>query len=195
MTQVALIRAGATVYDEQERVAGVLDLPLCERGRAEASTLSEKLSVRPGLTSLYCGPSACAVQTADIIGKALGLRPKVLDELRNLDQGLWQGLQIDEIKRRSLKVFRQWVEDPRTVCPPQGETIEDAMERVSDALKPVIKRHRGERFGLVLADPCARIVASYLRQDDEVHLDEHARTGDVEWIEVSPAICRNGRPV
>lgn len=195
MTQVALIRAGATVYDEQDRVLGVLDLPLCERGRAEATTLSGLLAARPGLTALYCGPSACTVQTADIIGKGLGLRPKVMDELRNLDQGLWQGLQIEEIKRRSLKVFRQWVDSPRTVCPPMGETIEDASERVADALKPLIKRHRGERFGLVIADPCARVVASYLRQDDEVHLDEHPRTGDVEWIEVSPAICRNGRPV
>ena len=70
------------------------------------------------------------VRTAEIIGKALGLRPKRIDELRNLDQGLWQGLQIDEIKRRNTKLFRQWIEDPRTICPPQGETIEDALERV-----------------------------------------------------------------
>ena len=30
-------------------------------------------------------------------------RPKRINEFRNLDQGLWQGLQIDEIKRRNTK--------------------------------------------------------------------------------------------
>ena len=34
MTQVVLIRSGATVYDEQNRVQGVLDVPLSEGGGA-----------------------------------------------------------------------------------------------------------------------------------------------------------------
>ena len=37
MTQVVLIRPGATLYDEQNRVQGALDIPLSERGRAETS--------------------------------------------------------------------------------------------------------------------------------------------------------------
>ena len=41
MTQVVLIRPGATVYDEQNRIQGVLDIPLSERGRAEVAALAE----------------------------------------------------------------------------------------------------------------------------------------------------------
>ena len=37
------------------------------------------------------------------VGKVLGIRPKRINEFRNLDQGLWQGLQLDEIKRRIVK--------------------------------------------------------------------------------------------
>ena len=37
MTQVLLIRPGATVLDEQNRVQGVLDVPLSDRGRAEVA--------------------------------------------------------------------------------------------------------------------------------------------------------------
>ena len=76
------------------------------------------------LLALYCGPGESVVRTAEAVGRALGLRPKRLDDLRNLDQGLWQGLQIDEIKRRNMRVFRQWVDDPLTICPPMGETVE-----------------------------------------------------------------------
>src|SRR5579885_2044340 len=129
MTQVVLIRPGATVYDEQNRVQGVLDVPLSDRG------------------------------------KALGLRPRRIDELRNLDQGLWQGLQIDEIKRRNFRVFRMWLDDPLTVCPPLGESVEDALGRIRSALRPLIKRHQGEAIGLVVGEPLAQLVAGYLRRD------------------------------
>ena len=123
MTQVVLIRPGATVYDEQNRVQGILDIPLSDRGQAEVAELAEKLAeplAGVELAALYCGPGESVVRTAEVIGKALGLRPKRVDELRNLDQGLWQGLQVDEIKRRNLKVFRQWLDDPVTVCPPRA---------------------------------------------------------------------------
>ena len=128
MTQVVLIRPGATVYDEQNRVQGVLDVPLSDRGRAEVADLADRLAGNGvALAALYCGPGESVVRTAETVARALGLRVRRLEELRNLDQGLWQGLQIDEIRRRNLKLFRQWQEDPRTVCPPLGETVESAL--------------------------------------------------------------------
>ena len=191
MIQVVLIRPGATVYDEQNRVQGVLDIPLSDRGKAEVAALAGRLAPL-ALSALYCGPGESVCRTAECIAKSTGLRPKRIEELRNLDQGLWQGLQIDEIRRRNLKVFRQWLEDPRTVCPPQGETVEDAMDRVKAALKPLIRRHRGETIGLVVADPMARIVAGYLRRSPRFPLEEDVATGAFETITVAPEVERNG---
>jgi broad specificity phosphatase PhoE len=215
MTQVVLIRPGATAYDEQNRVQGILDIPLSDRGRAEVAQLAEKLAEplnRNGngddnghshenrigqghgheLTALYCGPGESAVRTAETIGKAIGLRPKRIDDLRNLDQGLWQGLQLDEIKRRNLKVFRQWLDDPVTVCPPQGETVESALERIKSALRPLIRRHQDETIGLVVGEPMAQLIACYLRREDRVQLDDRVPTGGFELIEITPELGRNG---
>jgi broad specificity phosphatase PhoE len=195
MTQVVLIRPGATVYDEQNRVQGILDVPLSDRGRAEVALLAETLPDAlqgVGLAALYCGPGESVVRTAEAVGKALGLRPKRLDDLRNLDQGLWQGLQIDEIKRRNMRVFRQWVDDPLTVCAPLGETVENAVERVKSALKPLIKRHQDEAIGLVVGEPLAQIVACLLRRDCRVQLDDDVPTGGFERIEVGIDFGRNG---
>jgi broad specificity phosphatase PhoE len=196
MTQVVLIRPGATAYDEQNRVQGILDIPLSERGRAEVTRLAETLasseSADGALAALYCGPGESAVRTAEILGKALGLRPRRIDDLRNLDQGLWQGLQRDEIKRRNLKVFRQWLDDPVTICPPQGETIASAQERIKVALRPLIRRHPDGAIGLVVADPIARLIACYLRREARVQLDDPVPTGGFERIEVAPDLGRNG---
>jgi len=196
MTQVVLIRPGATVYDEQNRVQGILDIPLSERGRVEVAQLAETLvesGVGVDLAALYCGPGESVVRTAEVVGKALGLRPKRIDELRNIDQGLWQGLQLDEIKRRNLKVFRQWLDDPVTVCPPQGETVESALERIKAALRPLIRRHHDEAIGIVVGEPIGQLIACYLRRDPRVQLDDHIPTGGFERIEIIPETGRNGQ--
>jgi broad specificity phosphatase PhoE len=195
MTTVVLIRPGATVYDEQNRVQGVLDVPLSDRGWAEVAELAEKLAeplTGVGLTALYCGPSENALRTAEAVGRALGLRPRRVEELRNLDQGLWQGLQIDEIKRRHQKVFRQWIDDPCTVSPPHGEPVEGAMDRIKAALKPLIKRHRDETIGLVACEPIAQFIACYLRRDPRVQLADQVPPGKFETITVDPEWGRDG---
>jgi broad specificity phosphatase PhoE len=195
MTTVVLIRPGATVYDEQNRVQGILDVPLSDRGWAEVAELAETLAepfTGVELAALYCGPSENALRTAEAVGRALGLRPRRVEELRNLDQGLWQGLQVDEIKRRHQKVFRQWIDDPCTVSPPHGEPVEGAMDRIKAALKPLIKRHRDETIGLVACEPIAQFIACYLRRDPRVQLADQVPTGKFETITVGPEWGRDG---
>ena len=195
MSQVILIRPGATLYDEQNRVQGVLDVPLSERGRGEVERMAQMLSYSLGdssLAALYCGPGENVIRTAEIVGKLLRLRPKRINEFRNLDQGLWQGLQIDEIKRRNTKLFRQWIDDPATICPPLGETVDRAMERIKIAFRPLLRRHQDEAIGLVVAEPLTRLVASYLRGEPRVHLDEQWSCCEFEWIQIAPVLLANG---
>jgi broad specificity phosphatase PhoE len=194
--QVTLIRPGATLYDEQNRVQGILDIPLSDRGRAEAARLAESLASRQDsypLSALYCGPGESVVRTAEIVGKALGLRPRRIDELRNLNQGLWQGLQIEEIKRRNTKLFRQWMEDPRTICPPQGEPVVDAIDRVKTAFKPLLRRHQdGDSFALVVGEPLARLIAFILKRGSRPQLDERLSCCGFERIDIPPDWLASG---
>ena len=195
MSQVILIRPGATLYDEQNRVQGVLDVPLSERGRGDVMRMAQSLSYSLGdlsLAALYCGPGENVTRTAEIVGKLLGIRPKRINEFRNLDQGLWQGLQIDEIKRRNTKLFRQWIEDPATICPPQGESFDRAMDRIKTAFRPLLRRHQEEAIGLVVGEPLARLVASYLRCEPRVQLDEQWSCCAFEWINIAPVLLQNG---
>lgn len=191
MSRVLLIRPGATTFDEQHRVQGVLDLPLSDRGRIEAALLAEQLS-GIDLAGLYHGPGEHVLRTAEAVGRATGLRPRRLDDLRNLDQGLWQGLLRDEIRRRNPKVFRQWQDEPETICPPEGETVEDAEVRLRPVLRSLLRRHRQEAVAIVVPEPCAQLVAHLLRRAPELEFAEEPTTGRCEWIEVHPDFGRNG---
>src|SRR5665213_3366751 len=97
MVRFILIRPGSTEFDEQGRIQGTLDIPLSPRGTADVVRVTEELRSQ-GIKILYSAPCQSAWQTAEAIGKSLGVKVKQLDKLQNVDQGLWQGMLIDDVK-------------------------------------------------------------------------------------------------
>lgn len=163
MLQFFLIRPGLTEFERQGRVQGTLDIPVCEDGRREIATMVNELSAKP-ISAVYAGPGQSSEQTADALSSALGLKAKKLEQLRNLDYGLWQGMLISDVKTKQPKVYRQWQDQPETVCPPQGETISAARQRVQTAIAKLIKKHKSEGVvALVVAEPMASIFRLVLR--------------------------------
>lgn len=160
MSEVILVRPGHTDFDEQCRIQGLLDLPLSDRGRQHIDELVAQL--RPlDIDVILTDPGEPALTTAQALGDALDVTVKENDELRNLDQGLWQGLQIDEIRRKYPRLLKQWHEHPETICPPQGEPVCDAMSRIQAALKKPLRKYK--RMVIVAADPLATLIAGVLR--------------------------------
>lgn len=159
LSTVVLIHPCCTDFDEQNRVQGRLSLPLNARGEAQLQELAIQLQDAP-MEVIYTSRCEPARSTAAALGEALGLTVKELDDLENLDQGLWQGLQVEDVRRKHPKVFRQWEEAPETICPPQGETVDEAFDRIKHAIDKPLKR--GIPFAIVAPDPLAEFIASYL---------------------------------
>jgi probable phosphoglycerate mutase len=166
MLTILLVRSGITEYDSQGRIQGTLDVPLCEEGRRQALATAEELAARSTpVEALYAGPCLSAQQTAEALGERLHLRPKTVKNLHNLDQGLWQGMLFEEVKEKQPKVYRQWQERPETICPPQGETVKEASERLKKELKKITKRHKSGTIAVVLARPLASVLGCMLRSE------------------------------
>ena len=156
MTDVAVIRPGCTDFDAQHRIAGRLDLPPNAAGEAQNADLVE--TVRGlHLSFLLCGGGA-AEETAADLGDRLELPVKVRDDLCNLDQGLWEGLTVEDVNRRYPKLAKRWHDAPATVCPPEGESVGEALDRVRRVLAKPLRK--GRTFGVVAADPLATLVES-----------------------------------
>jgi probable phosphoglycerate mutase len=161
MLRIVLIHPGSTDYDEQGRIQGTLDIPLSQQGTQEVQRMIEEL--RPlEIAAVYCGPCQAAVETATAVAEALGAKLKELDSLQNLDQGLWQGMLVEDVKRKQPKVYRGWQEQPSTVCPPEGETLADAQERVQAALAKILKKYKQGTLAIVAPEPLASVIRGYL---------------------------------
>ncbi len=187
MFRILLVRPGTTEFDQQGRIQGTLDIPLCEDGRHEVDQMVDQLRGEP-IEAVYTSPSESARQTAEALGAALDLKPKSLDRLKNLDHGLWQGRLITDVKTKQPKVYRQWQEQPETVCPPQGETIATAKERLQAVVTKLKKKYKGEgTVAIVVPEPLASVLCHVLRQDE---LGDFWQNGDgiARWesIDVVP---------
>jgi probable phosphoglycerate mutase len=161
MVQIVLILPGSTDYDEQGRIQGTLDIPLNAEGSAKVQQIGEELK-QFDISVIYTAPNQAAWQTGSAIAQTLGTKVKKVDSLKNLDHGLWQGMEIDEIRRKHPKVFRQWQEQPEIICPPEGEMLRDAQERVKTALTKLLRKQKQGTVGLVVSEPLTSLVRSFL---------------------------------
>jgi broad specificity phosphatase PhoE len=58
----------------------------------------------------------------------------VLDDLAEVDLGLWEGLLSEELVDRYPKAYKAWTHDPSAVDVPEGERFEAARSRALDQL-------------------------------------------------------------
>jgi broad specificity phosphatase PhoE len=160
MSTVILIRPGSTDFDEQHRIQGTLDLPLNAKGEEQVRQTIEDLSSLP-LGMVYTSPCEPARSTAARLGTQRGVPVKDVAGLENWNHGLWQGLPLDELRRKQPKVFRQWLEAPASICPPGGESLSDVWERVRKALVKPLKSK--VNVAIVASEPLATIIGCLVR--------------------------------
>jgi len=163
MVQMIVVRAGSTDFDEQRRIKGTLDIPLNNAGQGQVGRLISDLHATK-IDHLYVSPCRSAQQTAELLAADHKLKIKTLDELQNLDHGLWHGKLIDEVRVSQPKVFRQLQDHPETVCPPQGEPVGDAVERVRAVISRLLRKHKSGTVAVVVPEPLATFVRVALGQ-------------------------------
>jgi len=165
MLRMVLVRPGATDFDEQGRIKGTLDIPLSAQGTNEVAQTVNELADVP-LEMVYSAPCQCAEQTAEALASSHRTKVRVIEELQNLDHGLWHGKLIEEVRQCQPKVYRQWQEHPETVCPPGGETLGEAQERLRTGLGKILRKHRAGVIAVVVPEPAASLVRCILEDSD-----------------------------
>lgn len=165
MSRVVLVRPGATDFDDQGRMKGCLNMPLSECGREQVERIAAELA-NLELDEIVTAPCESAIETATRLAKGRSVKVRIVECFRNVDHGLWHGKLIEEVRRTQPKVYKQGQESPINLCPPGGETIQQAKDRVVKAIKKVTKRSSGATVALVIPDPLASIVHSVLEGED-----------------------------
>jgi broad specificity phosphatase PhoE len=145
---IYLIRHAETTWNAERRVQGKLDAPLSERGVRQVGALVDALrQVR--FAALYASPLPRAMLTARPVAEAQGLTVQGVDDLREIDQGAWEGRFIHDVETTDGATLRAWSQTPDVVRMPGGETLAEVQARAMRALTGLAARHAGDTIAVV----------------------------------------------
>jgi broad specificity phosphatase PhoE len=147
-TELILIRHGESVWNVEGRWQGQADPPLSERGRSQARDAVWRIAALEA-EALYSSNLRRAHETALILGRRIGLEPRVEPRLREFNVGVWSGLTKPEIEQRWPGQYARFSFRELDFRPGGGESPRELMARVHEALDEIAHRHAGQRVLLV----------------------------------------------
>ncbi|HSG42678.1 MAG TPA: histidine phosphatase family protein [Anaerolineales bacterium] len=136
MTKLCFVRHGQTDWNLEGRYQGQSDVPLNENGLKQAQSLIDTLNGHT-FDAIYSSDLMRAKQTAQPIADKLGISMQIEPRLREINQGEWEGVLVDDIRARYAEIWSQRTVDPANVRPPGGETVREVATRVYAALDDI----------------------------------------------------------
>jgi broad specificity phosphatase PhoE len=139
--RLILVRHGETPWNVTLQYQGQANVPLNERGRAQAQLTATRLA-RLGVAALYTSDTARAAATADAIAAATDLKPRPMPELREIDVGQWEGLTPEQLYRRFPDHMAEYERDPARTVRLGGESYAQLQARALVALGRIHEAHQ-----------------------------------------------------
>jgi broad specificity phosphatase PhoE len=148
--RLLLARHGESLWNAERRFQGSSDIALSARGRAQAEALARGLHGYR-LRAAYVSPFRRARETAELALRGTGVPLVVMEELRELSLGTWEGCTVDEVRARDGDPYVAWVRAPHDCPPPGGEPLPVVSERVRAGLDRIVSAHPDGEDVLVVA--------------------------------------------
>lgn len=161
MALIYLIRHGVTPWNLEKRVCGRTDIPLSEAGREQARLISQRLKPLQ-FDKIYSSPLKRALEAASIIGKELNIDPVIDERLIEMDYGSWEGKTYSEIIENDFEIFKRWDRDPGKPGPPNGESGNEATQRIIPFLNFLTSHPTKHGIILVSHKTMCRLIVCYV---------------------------------
>ena len=137
MKKVYLIRHGLPDFPGGKGMCiGTTDIPMGEKGFQQAEGMAKRL---PPVTAVFSSPLTRAVQTAQAIGMSI----TILDDLREMYAGEWDGLTFDEIRQRYPELYAARFHD-LTIPLPGAEDHREGLVRFRGAMTHAAEQAPGD---------------------------------------------------
>jgi len=146
VTKLILIRHGETLWNAQKRYCGSTDIGINAKGKKQARSLRERLSVMD-IHKIYTSGGKRAVQTAQIAFK--GAKIDNIPDLKEIHFGIFEGLTYREIMKKYPNIYNAWLKKPLHVTIPESESLDSFRKRVTKALKKIIAVNKNKTIAVV----------------------------------------------
>jgi broad specificity phosphatase PhoE len=148
--RLLLIRHGETAHNAGRLALGRQDVPLNERGLAQAQAIARVYSEGSSIAAVYASPLQRTLATATPLAQALDLSVQTDPALIEMDIGELEDLSFADVRERYPDFVRRWLSNEcADACMPGGESLRQVQERAWAALDSIRGRHAEETVAAV----------------------------------------------
>jgi probable phosphoglycerate mutase len=154
-TRIIAIRHGETAWNAEHRLQGHIDIPLNDRGRAQAQAVARALTEDDGgagsaIAVVYASDLARAFATGRAIAEAAHAPITAVPDLRERSFGDWEGHSYADLSVAFPAEAERWRKrDPEWSPPGAAENLLQFRERISRTVQDLAARHPGEQIVIV----------------------------------------------
>ena len=142
-TKLYFVRHGESESNRIAQFAGSLDMPLTEKGRAQANRTAEYLQNVP-FTAVYASDLCRALDTGAAIARLHGLNVVPTARLREIYAGQWEGKSYSRLEEEFADSYGVWKRSIGLAQCPGGESVAQLQQRISAFISDVVRNHSGE---------------------------------------------------
>ena len=115
-----------------------VNVPLAEEGKRQAELVAKRLKAYD-IDKLYCSHLIRAKETAEIVGKYLGLEPMIEEDFREISFGDMEGLDGAQLKSRFGDFLEERKKAKEDIPNPGGESGEDVFNRAMPIVRKILE--------------------------------------------------------
>ena len=164
-TLIYMIRHGESVGNQKRDFLGHTDLPITEKGEAQALAAAKYLSsINFKPDAVYASPLCRAYKTTLLaLSECRHPAPVCLDGLREIYAGEWEGKNFDALDVEYPEERRVWREDVGHARPVGGEAVAELYGRVVSTVLTIAKENEGKTVFIGTHATPIRAVETYAR--------------------------------
>lgn len=155
-------RHGETDYNVHGRYSGSTDIPLNENGINQAHQLAEKIKDIP-FDIIISSSLIRAMQTAEIVNAVLNLPVIANEKLVERNVGVYEGLTREECQSKYPELWNRRCTSQLDDAPDNGETIRQAYDRVTSALREIENIYFDKTILLICHGFVSRVINKYYK--------------------------------
>ncbi len=142
-TVIHLLRHGETAFNIKKVFRGRTEVPLNENGRTQGEKAARYLETK-AIDRIFTSPLSRAMDTAETVGKAVGVEPETDERFTGMNFGKWQGRPHSEIRKEYPGLYQVYEKAIHRLKVPGGETLDQVRDRVSAGISDIVGKHVGE---------------------------------------------------
>ncbi|MEJ8554104.1 histidine phosphatase family protein [Tepidibacter sp. Z1-5] len=168
MIKFIFIRHGLTLDNESMKLSGFIDSELSDKGKKQAKQTSIRLKDEK-IDFIYSSPLKRAIDTAKEISQINNVDINILDELKEMNFGDFEGLTFKDIESNYKEEYERLKNKSFEYNFPNGENMIGFHGRISNKIDDIIKEQDDKTVLIVSHAGVIRACLSHLITKDHTY--------------------------